>query len=80
MTNQYCKICDIQYYPCSYYDDRNLTPKEFQKYAKEYNLVSTSICGWCNKHNEPIKELFSDNKFFNTTIICKEKYTHDKEA
>ena len=79
MTNQYCKVCNVQYYPCAYYKDRNLTPQEFQKYAKKYNRITVIISGWCNKYNEPIKNLYSNDKFFNTKIICKEKYTHDKE-
>jgi hypothetical protein len=79
MTNQYCKTCNVQYPLCDYYEDRHLTAQEFQKYAIKYNLISVSIYGWCSKYGEAIKNLVSKDKFFNTTIICEEKYAHDKE-
>lgn len=73
-TNHYCKSCRRHYPACEYYNERILTAKEFQKYAKEYNFESMYKHSWCDKYNEPIKETWSNDKFYNKNLTCTERY------
>lgn len=75
-----CELCGRYYSKCKYYESRQITPIEFQTYAKHYGLRSIeNERGWCNKYNELINETYSNNKFYRKDIVCDEKYNFDDE-